>query len=34
MTQNQIDIDEDETDELFFVVEKIINSHQVLGQVQ
>jgi len=25
--EDQMDIDEDEPDELFFVVEKIINSH-------
>ena len=29
-----MDIDEDEMDELLFVVEKIINSCQVRGQVQ
>ena len=32
--KDQIDIDEGEQDELFFVVEKIINSRQVRGQVQ
>ena len=29
-----MDIDEDETEELFFVVEKIINNNRVRGQVQ
>jgi len=32
--EGQIDIDEDKTDKLFFVVEKIINSRRVRGQVQ
>jgi len=32
--EDQLDIDEDEADELFFVVKKIINSRRVWGQVQ
>jgi len=32
--EDQMDIDKDEMDELFFVVEKIINSRPVRGQVQ
>ena len=32
--KDQMDINEDKTDELFFVVEKIINSCRVRGQVQ